>query len=85
MGSCEKPGNFNPHQFKEIDKIAHQAYNNVDFEVKKKKKKWFEAQLEIKKRKSKAASDEPPLKNVFTKSNFNQETDLTCFLQAYSV
>ena len=31
MGSCEKPGNFNPHQFKEIDKIAHQAYNNVDF------------------------------------------------------
>ena len=38
MGSCEKPGNFNPHQFKEIDKIAHQAYNNVDFEVKKKEK-----------------------------------------------
>ena len=36
MGSCEKPGNFNPHQSKEIDKIAHQAYNNVDFKVKKK-------------------------------------------------
>ena len=32
---CEKPGNFKPHQSKEIDKIAHQAYNNVDFEVKK--------------------------------------------------
>ena len=38
MGSCEKPGNFNPHQFKEIDKIAHQAYNNVDFKVKKERK-----------------------------------------------
>ena len=28
-----KPRNFNSHQSKEIDKIAHQAYNN--FEVKK--------------------------------------------------
>ena len=26
---------FNSYQSKEIDKIAHQAYNNVDFEVKK--------------------------------------------------
>ena len=31
----EKPRNFNSHQSKEIDKIAHQAYNNVHFEVKK--------------------------------------------------
>jgi hypothetical protein len=42
--------------------------------TRKNKKKLFEAQLKIKKRKPIAESDEHPVRNIFNQTNFNQET-----------
>ena len=63
----ENPGNFIPHQSEDFDE-------KNDFEDKKEFVKWFEAQFEIDKMKPTVASDEPPVRNIFNQTIFNQET-----------